>query len=48
MPGILELRGQIAAMIAQPATKLARIIGTPGQQLARVIDARRTELEKAQ
>lgn len=48
MPGILELRGQIAAMIAQPATKLARIIGTPGQQLARVIDARRTELEKTQ
>lgn len=48
MPGILELRGQIAAMIAQPATKLARIIGTPGQQIARVLDARRTELEKAQ
>ena len=48
LPGILELRAQIAAMIAQPATKLARMIGTPGQQLARVVDARRTELEKAQ
>jgi large subunit ribosomal protein L10 len=48
LPGILELRGQIAAMIAQPATKLARMISTPGQQLARVLDARRTELEKAQ
>jgi large subunit ribosomal protein L10 len=47
MPGLLELRGQIAAMIAQPATKLARIIGTPGQQLARVIAARRDQLEKA-
>jgi large subunit ribosomal protein L10 len=47
LPGLLELRGQIAAMIAQPATKLARIIGTPGQQLARVIAARRDQLEKA-
>ncbi len=46
LPGLLELRGQIAAMIAQPATTLARMIGTPGQQLARVIGARRDQLEK--
>ncbi len=46
MPGLKELRGQIAAMIAQPATKLARMIGTPGQQLARVLGARREQLEK--
>ncbi len=46
MPGLQELRGQIAAMIAQPATKLARIVGPPGQQLARVLGARREQLEK--
>ena len=46
LPGLQELRQQIAAMIAQPATKLARIIGTPGQQLARVVAARREQLEK--
>lgn len=46
LPGLQELRGQIAAMIAQPATQLARLIGTPGQQLARVVDARREQLEK--
>ena len=46
LPGLQELRAQIAAMIAQPATKLARMIGTPGQQLARVLGARREQLEK--
>ena len=46
MPGLQELRGQIAAMIAQPATKLARDLGTPGQQLARVLGARREQIEK--
>jgi large subunit ribosomal protein L10 len=46
LPGIQELRAQLAAMIAQPATKLARMIGTPGQQLARVLGARREQLEK--
>lgn len=46
LPGLQELRGQIAAMIAQPATRLARLIGTPGQQLARAIGARREQLEK--
>lgn len=46
MPGLTELRGTIAAMIAQPATKLARIIGTPGQQVAQVLNARKDQLEK--
>jgi large subunit ribosomal protein L10 len=47
MPGLQELRGQLAAMIAQPAVKLARIIATPGQQLARVVAAHRDQLEQA-
>ena len=46
MPGLLELRGQIAAMIAQPATKLARTLAAPGQQLALVLAARRDQLGK--
>jgi len=46
LPGILELRAQIASMIAQPATKLARMIGTPGQQLAQVVKARADQLGK--
>lgn len=46
LPGLQELRAQIASMIAQPATKLVRVIGTPGQQLARVLAARREQLEK--
>jgi large subunit ribosomal protein L10 len=46
MPGLQELRGQIASMIAQPATQLVRMIGTPGQQLARVLGARREQLEE--
>ncbi|HET9677831.1 MAG TPA: 50S ribosomal protein L10 [Solirubrobacterales bacterium] len=46
MPGLKELRGQIAALIAQPATKLARIIGTPGQKLAQVVKAREEQLGK--
>ncbi len=48
LPGLQELRAQLAMMINQPATKLARVIGTPGQQLARVIAARRDQLEKPQ
>lgn len=48
LPGLLELRGQIAAMIAQPASKLVRMIATPGQQLARVLAARRDQLGKGQ
>src|SRR5512136_2855127 len=40
LPGLQDLRGTIAAMIAQPATRLVRMLGTPGQQLARVLGAR--------
>jgi large subunit ribosomal protein L10 len=46
MPGLPQLRQQLAAMINQPATKLVRMIGTPGQQLAQVLGARRDQLEK--
>ena len=46
MPGLKELRGKIAGLVAQPAAKLARMIATPGQQLARVLAARRDQLEK--
>jgi large subunit ribosomal protein L10 len=46
MPGLKELRGKIAGLIAQPATKLARIIGTPGQKLAQVVKAREGQLGK--
>ena len=48
LPGLKELRAQIASMIAQPATKLARMIGTPGQQLAQVLNARKDQLGKQQ
>ena len=48
MPGLKELRGQIASMIAQPATKLVRMLGTPGQQLAQVLNARKEQLAKQQ
>jgi len=47
MPGLQELRGRIASMIAQPATRLARLIATPGQQLAQVLNARKGKLEKS-
>ncbi len=48
LPGILELRGQLAGTIAQPAAKLARVIATPGRQLARALAARREKLEEHQ
>ncbi len=47
MPGLQELRGHIAGMIAQPAAKLARMIATPGKQLAQVLGARKEKLEKS-
>ena len=46
MPGIQELRGRIASVIAQPAARLARMIATPGQQLAQVLNARKDQLGK--
>jgi large subunit ribosomal protein L10 len=46
MPGLQELRGTIASMIAQPASRLVRMIATPGQKLAQVLGARKDQLEK--
>ena len=46
LPGLKELRGTIASVIAQPATRLARMLATPGQQLAQVLNARKDQLEK--
>jgi large subunit ribosomal protein L10 len=46
LPGLKELRAQIASMIAQPATKLVRMLGAPVQQLAQVLNARKDQLEK--
>jgi large subunit ribosomal protein L10 len=40
MPGLPELRGMLAGMIAAPATKLVRLLNTPGGQLARVLKAK--------
>src|SRR5204863_3655815 len=40
MPGLPELRGMLAAMIAGPATKLVRLLNTPGGQIARVLKAK--------
>jgi large subunit ribosomal protein L10 len=48
MPGLQELRGRIASVIAQPAVRLVRMLATPGQQLAQVLNARKDQLEKAQ
>jgi len=45
MPGLPELRAQLLALIATPATTLVRLLATPGTQLARVLDARREKLE---
>jgi large subunit ribosomal protein L10 len=44
MPGIQELRGMLAGMLAQPAARLARMLATPGQQFVRTLDARREKL----
>jgi large subunit ribosomal protein L10 len=46
LPGIQELRGKLAGLVAEPAARLARIIATPGQRLAQVLGARRAQLEK--
>lgn len=40
MPGLPELRGMLAAMIATPATTLVRLLNTPGGQVARVLKAK--------
>jgi large subunit ribosomal protein L10 len=46
LPGLQELRGRIAGVVAQPAVKLVRMLAAPGQQLARVLGARKEQLEK--
>jgi large subunit ribosomal protein L10 len=46
LPGLQELRGKIAGVVAQPAVKLVRMLAAPGQQLARVLGARKEQLEK--
>jgi large subunit ribosomal protein L10 len=46
LPGILELRARLLALLQTPATLLVRTLGAPGQQVARVVDARRTKIEE--
>jgi large subunit ribosomal protein L10 len=46
MPGMLELRAQLLALIQTPATSLVRLLGTPGSQIARVVDARRGGMDE--
>lgn len=41
LPGLLELRAQLLALIQTPGTMLVRLVATPGTMLARVVDARR-------
>jgi large subunit ribosomal protein L10 len=45
LPGLLELRGQIAAMINTPATMLVRLLGTPATQVVRVLGANQEKQE---
>jgi large subunit ribosomal protein L10 len=40
LPGLQELRGMLAGVIASPASTLVRLINTPGSQLARVLKAK--------
>ena len=40
MPGLPELRGMLAGVIAAPASRLVRLLSTPGTQLARVLQAK--------
>ena len=40
MPGLPELRGMLAGLIASPASKLVRLFNTPGSQLAQVLKAK--------
>src|ERR1041384_4526042 len=47
MPGLQELRGMLAAMIAAPATTLVRLLNTPASQIARVLQAKSEQGDKA-
>ena len=40
LPGLQELRGMLAGVIAAPASRLVRLFNTPGSQLARVLKAK--------
>jgi large subunit ribosomal protein L10 len=40
LPGLTELRGMLAGVIAAPASRLVRLLSTPGSQLARVLKAK--------
>jgi len=40
LPGLLELRAQLLALIQTPATTLLRLLNTPGGQIARALNAR--------
>ena len=40
MPGLPELRGMLAGVIAAPASRLVRLLSTPGGQVARVLKAK--------
>lgn len=47
LPGMQELRGQLANLLATPATQLVRLLSTPGSRLARVIDARGSKISES-
>jgi large subunit ribosomal protein L10 len=47
LPGLPELRAQLACLIQTPATQLVRLLATPGTQVARALDARREKQEQA-
>lgn len=47
LPGLQELRGQLAVLLATPATQLVRLLSTPGTQLARVIDAHGSKISES-
>lgn len=45
LPSLPELRAQLLALIATPATSLVRMIGTPATQIAGVVKARNDKME---
>jgi len=47
LPGLPELRGMLAGVIAAPASRLVRLLNTPGSQLARVVQAKVDKKEAA-
>ena len=47
LPGLQELRGMLAFVIAAPASRLVRVLNTPGSQLARVLGEKSRQAEKA-